>query len=339
MKKMTIILLLLMICVIPFFWYLVEVKPHVDTEINSFNEKISQIKDPKLKIQKIADFTEDNYYQTYGKKANYSLILLQIFDDPQKIRIRSPIFSLDPYLIAYFKTGACGESASLFNFYANKLGIESRIVGTRAEDHQWNEVKINNSWIQVDPTIYYYYYIDPTTYPTYKDLWLDNTHAYSELQWYGGYSTISAFGTDEDLTAKYCNTSILTINCQDCSYIKIRPENGVGNSIDKEFGGQESTFILGKKAYTILADKPIIPYLLLRQSNTSISLLEKNSVKITLNPEEIKPSLHLLLIVTLVSCALLIAMIFFCLKTLIKIFQKSIKKPPITDSQESEKEK
>jgi hypothetical protein len=310
-RKLATILLILLICLIPFFWYFVEIKPHVDTEINSFVENISAIKDPQTKVKEIANFTEKDYYQTYGKSSTLSILGIKL------------LFSItnDPYFVAYYKTGACGESASLFNFIANKSGFESRIVGTQAEDHQWTEIKINDRWVQVDPTIYYYYYIDPITYPTYKDLWFDNPKAYSTLGWYGGYSTVSVFGTNEDLTAKYCNTSKLSIFCQNCDNIKIKSDNARAFSIDQGMKNSEATFTLGKKNYSIIADKTIIPFFLVSEKNVSVSLVRNENVNISSEPEKIQPTFFSQFLFLLVIFGMMFVVILDGVKTGVKFYK------------------
>lgn len=165
-------------CITPCLWYFLEVKPHVDQEINSFEENISQTKDPQIKLQEVANFTEKNYEQAYNKPLTPSILSSRLLF----------AFTNNPYFVAYFKVGACAESASLFNFYATKSGFESRMVKTLAEDHMWNEVKINNRWVQADPTIYYYAYSDPKNYSNYNTLWFDKPTAYSTLGWNNGYS-------------------------------------------------------------------------------------------------------------------------------------------------------
>lgn len=306
------IFLIVLICVISLSWYFIEVRLHVDNEINSFEKETRSIQDPKIKIREVANFTEENYQQAYNQPSTDRIL---------KSRILFALTS-DPYFVAYYKAGACAESAALLNFYAARSGLESRIVGTNAEDHQWNEIRIKDKWVQVDPTIYYYYYTDLKNFSTYDHLWFDHPQAYTELQWHGGYSTVSVLNTGEDLTAKYCNFSTLSITCQDCSYIKIKSENEARNSVDKELVTSESTFLLGRKNYTIIADKPIIPYLLVRQSNSSISLLDKDYVNVTLNPDRIQPTFHLQLIFVLGFLALLIAMIKFYIRKGIEIYRE-----------------
>ena len=74
---------------IPYIWYFVEVKPHVDAEINSFAESISDVNDPWVRIKEVANFTEKDYYQAYGKNSSFSLFGVYVFDDPDKLRTRS----------------------------------------------------------------------------------------------------------------------------------------------------------------------------------------------------------------------------------------------------------
>jgi len=327
------ILLILVVIVLPFaivtFVYFIEIKPHVDTEINTFVESIKNIKEPQSRIREIANFTEKGYYQTYNVKSNplsslSSIWGFQVFDDPQKFRVQSRIiFANDPYFIAYFKTGACGESAALFNFIANKSGFESRIVGTRAEDHVWDEVKINNSWVQVDPTIYYYYYNDPVKYPGYADFWYDNPQAYSKIGWIdGGYSTVFVMDTNEDLSTKYCNTSQLSILCQNCDNIKIKPDNGRGFSIDQEMHNSEATFHLGNRNYTIFADKTFIPFLLVREKNTTISLIDDKNVNISSIQEEIRPTIYSQILFILGFIALFLLTLLFITGMVIENYKK-----------------
>lgn len=322
-----------MIIALPFtiatFVYFIEIKPHVDTETKTFVESIKNVTDPQTKIREIANFTENGYYQTYNNK-NLSLFSplssiwgFQIYDDPQKLRIRANmLFANDPYFIAYFKTGACGESAVLFNFLAAKSGFESRIVGTRAEDHVWDEVKIDNRWVQADPTIYYYAYTDPKNYSNYDDLWFDNPHAYTELNWYGGYSTVFVFDTNEDLSTKYCNTSELSVVCQNCDYIKIKPDGGRAFSIDQEMHNSEGTFNLGRKNYSIFAGKTLVPFFLVREKNTTISLTDNENVNITSFPEEIRPTIWSQVLFALGLIILFILAVIFIIQTAIEIFKK-----------------
>jgi hypothetical protein len=59
-------LLILLVIGLPFVIvtcvYFIEIKPHVDTEINAFEESIRNITDPQTKIREIANFTEEGYF-------------------------------------------------------------------------------------------------------------------------------------------------------------------------------------------------------------------------------------------------------------------------------------
>jgi hypothetical protein len=103
------IFLIILFCIISLSWYFVEVKPHVDNEINSFVEKTRSIQDPKIKIREVANFTEENYQQAYNQPSTDRIL---------KSRF---LFALtnNPYFVAYYKAGACAESAALLNFLCN----------------------------------------------------------------------------------------------------------------------------------------------------------------------------------------------------------------------------
>lgn len=51
-------------------------------------------------------------------------------------------------------TGRCGEMSMTTISYLSRLGIEARKVGFPGEDHEFVEVKFNNSWWVVDPGYY-----------------------------------------------------------------------------------------------------------------------------------------------------------------------------------------
>lgn len=101
------------------------------------------------------------------------------------------IYSTRPYLIFYNKLGACGEFSSLFMEMAKAAGIQTRIAGTIGEDHQWNEVLINKTWVHVDPTL------DNSSN-------FDNPHFY-ENKWKWNLSKVYAFynGEQIDVTETY----------------------------------------------------------------------------------------------------------------------------------------
>jgi hypothetical protein len=54
--------------------------------------------------------------------------------------------NIDPYWIAFQKTGACQELSVLFNKTANESGFVTRIVYSDGNSHFWNEVNIDGEW-------------------------------------------------------------------------------------------------------------------------------------------------------------------------------------------------
>ncbi len=122
--------------------YLVE--PSGDAEINKIATNISMLNNSENeKIKLILDWEVKtrNFSDTYGER-NIKTVTVRYFGD-------------NPQIISYYMSGGCQELAVLFNEVANRVGIDSRVVGTGTEDHAWDEVKIDNQWIPVDPTIYY----------------------------------------------------------------------------------------------------------------------------------------------------------------------------------------
>lgn len=67
--------------------------------------------------------------------------------------IRTGNYSQNPFIIAYYKAGACGEHAALAQYLLNQSNFESRIVGDPSGYHAWLEIKQNETWYFYDPTI------------------------------------------------------------------------------------------------------------------------------------------------------------------------------------------
>jgi hypothetical protein len=51
--------------------------------------------------------------------------------------------------------GACGEGATFMIGYLTRLGFEVRAVAFPGEDHEFVEIKINSTWLVVDPGYHY----------------------------------------------------------------------------------------------------------------------------------------------------------------------------------------
>lgn len=72
-------------------------------------------------------------------------------DKNGRVRIQiSNDLSYDPRWIAYQKTGACQDSAILFNETINRSGFVSQVVRANGIGHFWVEVYIDNEWNTFD---------------------------------------------------------------------------------------------------------------------------------------------------------------------------------------------
>jgi len=103
------------------------------------------------------------------------------------------------------KKGACEEYAVLFNDLACNSEIESRVVYNTGEDHVWDEVLINGSWIHFDSTLSY-------------EKRFDNPEHYEKPQNEGGWGkqisyvyTYDSMGEHLDITPTYTETGLLVV--------------------------------------------------------------------------------------------------------------------------------
>jgi hypothetical protein len=105
-------------------------------------------------------FDEDNKniyndYHLYEKDIKgfhpYFVNHFEIFGEEPYIGIRNFLYSSSLWILTS-KFGWCGEFALLFRDIANACGLNVRQVVCNGEDHVWNEVLINGSWVRVDAT-------------------------------------------------------------------------------------------------------------------------------------------------------------------------------------------
>jgi hypothetical protein len=176
------------------------------------------------------------------------------------------IYSNRPNLIFYNKLGACGEFSTLFMEMAKTAGIQARVAGTFAEDHQWNEVLINDKWVHVDPTL------DPSES-------FDNPHVY-ENEWKWNLSKVYAIynGEQIDVTDKYFEKiGVLNVTVNENNL----PAENIEIVVESQFRMERDpdlykaplqttycttasngtcSFYLGENNYTILARKGDLPF-------------------------------------------------------------------------------
>ncbi len=286
-SKITLLTLLLLLL----FWFIAViyvsylVEPSGDTEISKITTNISMLNiSEKEKIKSILDWEmiTKNFSDTYGT-----------FDMRTIRTIAVRALGDNPQIISYYMSGNCQEQAVLFNEVANRVGMNSRVVTTITEDHVWDEVKIDNQWIPVDPTIYY-----TNVHNNMNVSWFNNTRAYeNDLHWFK-LSKVYVMDTGEDITNKYNDMGTLRIIFKPSDRIIIRTTKGDGVFNDTTLRDVSSYAInsksskleieLGEKNYTVIAEKDIIPFFVTYSDTQKISVIKGETSTIQLSPKKLK---------------------------------------------------
>ena len=115
---------------------------------------------------------------------------------------------VDPRWLLTSRCGSCGEYSRLFMVMVDALGYDVKRVHAEGEDHVWNEIKIDDEWIPVDPT--------NVSLSDGGDGWED----YGFFEWKEGnlsYAWAEYLHNDtiEDRTSHYTNLTNVTIHCID----------------------------------------------------------------------------------------------------------------------------
>jgi hypothetical protein len=148
-----------------------EIKPNAIIDIQQILNNISNISDPYQKLEAIAKWEVDPFFNVYREIRDnesyvYNLRGKYLCDDEGRVRaLGGAKYNNDPYWIAEQRFGACGELAYLFSYIANQSGFETKVVLANQvineknpngySNHAWVEVKIDDEWNYYDPTNYY----------------------------------------------------------------------------------------------------------------------------------------------------------------------------------------
>lgn len=109
------------------------------------------------------------------------------------------------------RCGACEEHSVLFQEMANQAGLPVRLVLGRGIDHIWAEVKINGTWIIVDPANVIHrrnvtgYNLSAESYERHAKLTQNISYVFAEY----------IDGTREDITYRYTNLTHVNITTVD----------------------------------------------------------------------------------------------------------------------------
>jgi len=109
----------------------------------------------------------------------------------------------NPLWVLKSRCGACGEYALLYREIANASNLAVRSIHNPGEDHNWDEVLINDDWVVVDPSI-----VNLSNNETgfnasqmLNEEWWNISHVFA----------LYPNRTAEDVTYRYTNLSNLTI--------------------------------------------------------------------------------------------------------------------------------
>lgn len=122
------------------------------------------------------------------------------FDKNGNIRVKKGIFLDNPYWIAYYKAGACGELAVFFQEIAKRAGlINPRVVTSNPKfDHAWNEIWIDNQYMYVDLDTYWRSLHKSSDYSI---KWFNKTKFYRSNCY--NVENVTVVSTNEDISINY----------------------------------------------------------------------------------------------------------------------------------------
>ncbi|AGK61398.1 hypothetical protein Asulf_01411 [Archaeoglobus sulfaticallidus PM70-1] len=309
-----ILFLILIVAVFPEIYlypvFLLVVKPAGEEKINEILLYVNETNNTFEKLERIAKWEVRDFTNAYNNNPNFAIDPFFrypiYFDGNVKVRALAPLIpelSNNPYWIAFFKVGACGELASLFSEVSKQAGFETRIVRTEGEDHTWVELKIDDEWIHADPTLYF------INYHYHQNLrWVDNPRFY-DSKWFN-VSKVFVKDTNGDVTEKYTDVGTLRV------YLSEPADRIVVKTMKKEKEREVTTIDvnastvnieLGGKKYNITAEKDLIPCLVVLQDTKEVEVVEGKQTAIELSPTnlEIKPLFYLSMLL-LVEIAVLL---------------------------------
>jgi len=199
-SKKTQILLLLIACMFilftsgPTFYFTIYSWMSGKNEIQRISQLVIHNESNSIKIlHNIADWLDENIEYDQSKSYQFGWL---------KIRRKIPPNAQYTVIV---KRGACEEYAVLFKAISCELGFDCRVIHNPGEDHSWNEVMINGSWIHFDSTLT-------------SDNRFNNTGHYERPRFEGGWGKKLSYvffqdkiGEQYEVTKKYTNTGTLII--------------------------------------------------------------------------------------------------------------------------------
>ena len=210
-----------------------------------------------------------NQYHLYQKKTLgipvYPMSHIVLYFSEPYFAVRSFLDNDAPWIYSS-QYGHCGEYGLLFRYMAEIAGLKVRKINCLGEDHVWNEVKINGSWVIIDATCHH-----PQIKGYNKSSRFMEKKVGEDIKGitYGNVSYVIAEylnGTREDVTQRYTlNRTNISIQIVDSAGIPIENMNvklyssnrvqlrytGLYNITNKE---GKCVFTVGGGSYTFKAE-------------------------------------------------------------------------------------
>ncbi|WAI00391.1 transglutaminase domain-containing protein [Methanogenium organophilum] len=195
--------------------YETEIYSHGEEEIGNFISSLPSNESEQERLERIAlwvtsNFTNINWetnirgnseydYSNFGPGMNR-----YVYDPSGRLRVYPPSsYANNPQWIAYYKTGACGELATLFSEIANRTGTPSHVVAANfygGNNHAWVEITRENGDLWVfDPTMYGEY-MQGQTVP--YGAWFTSVERWN-IPWEKDVTYVYIAGTHEEITCHY----------------------------------------------------------------------------------------------------------------------------------------
>ena len=144
------------------------------SNIRQIVQEVNHISSPDEKLNTIARLIANNFTELYwsesseyfykdecsaGLPFNHRFLNNNCngygYDKRGALRAKTGNLSNNPFWIAYYKTGACGELAVLFANVTNQSGFVSRVVYSNYPNHAWTEIYLDGEWFYFDPDMYH----------------------------------------------------------------------------------------------------------------------------------------------------------------------------------------
>lgn len=200
------------------------------SNIQEIVKQIDQTSSSEKRLNSIADVIVTNFTDPYWTDSSSNLFVDKCssnipfnhrfigkncngfgFDKTGAIRARASNLSENPYWIAYYKTGACGELATLYANVSNQSGFVTRVVYSNDPNHAWTEIYLDGNWQYFDPDMYH----TRQGNISYQDDWFNTPNSFEDITGWKFSKIVvdnsTPDGYEEDRTISYAKTGIVKI--------------------------------------------------------------------------------------------------------------------------------